>query len=249
MRRKLAAGNWKMNGTRDSLAMLTDLAQRTVLPDTTDVVICPPATLLAQATECVTDSSLRIGAQDCHTDVSGPFTGSISAGMIADAGAETVIVGHSERRAAYAESNAIVCQKVKAAHAAGLDVIICIGETEAQRAAGETLAILADQVMQSCPDVEDTSRVVIAYEPIWAIGTGQVASLAQIDEVHDFLREKLKLRFGNGAEAIRLLYGGSVKPGNASSIFACPNVDGALIGGASLNADDFLDIVDALMRA
>lgn len=246
MARKLAAGNWKMNGTLAALVELDALAQ--VHPDpAVDVLICPPATLLWSAAERVKGQPINIGAQDCHTAASGAHTGDISAPMIADCGATAVIVGHSERREDHNETDDMVRAKSTAAHAAGLTAIICIGETLAQRDAGQTLDVIAAQLQGSTPDSTKADNTVIAYEPVWAIGTGKVPSLKQIGEVHDFMRQNLADRFGeNTAKGIRLLYGGSVKPTNAAEIFAVRNVDGALVGGASLSESDFTPIIQAL---
>ena len=249
MRRKLAAGNWKMNGTGEALTALEAIAGAHPAA-TVDLLICPPATLLYRAAQAVSGSRVRIGGQDCHAANAGAHTGDISASMLADAGASAVILGHSERRADHGETDAQVCDKARAALDAGLIAIICIGETLAQREAGQTLDVVCAQLAGSVPDGIDGSRVVIAYEPVWAIGTGLVPTLDQIAEVHDTLRQQLIGRFGSEtAEAIRLLYGGSVKPGNAAEIFAVSNVDGALVGGASLSAADFSPIVTALEQA
>ena len=248
MRRKLAAGNWKMNGLQASLSELDALAAQ-VSPDAlTDVVICPPATLLDRAVQAAA-SGITIGAQDCHLETSGAHTGDVSAAMIADVGAGYVIVGHSERRAAHHESDAQVRAKAKAATNAGLTTIICIGESEEERVAGATLDVLGGQLAGSVPEGASADNTVIAYEPIWAIGTGKVASFEDIVEVHDFLRGQLTDRLGGAGAAVRLLYGGSVKAGNAASIFEAENVDGALVGGASLKADDFAPIVAALVAS
>ncbi|WP_120501745.1 triose-phosphate isomerase [Roseovarius sp. EL26] len=249
MRRKLAAGNWKMNGTGSSLSELDTLAN--LHPNAAvDILICPPATLLGQAAMQVSTSSVSIGAQDCHADTSGAHTGDISAEMVTDVGATAVILGHSERREDHNEDSELVRIKARAAHAAGLTAIICLGESEAQRDAANTLDIIAGQLAISTPDTATADNTVIAYEPIWAIGTGKVPTLVQIAEVHDFIREKLTSRFGPEiGNAIRLLYGGSVKPTNADDIFTVSNVDGALVGGASLKATDFSPIITALEGA
>ncbi len=249
MRRKLAAGNWKMNGTSQSLAELAALTRQVTADTRTDIVICPPAPLLFRASEITAGTPVLIGAQDCHPDAEGAYTGDISAGMIADTGARIVIVGHSERREAHREDDALIRGKARAALAAGLIPIICIGETEGQRTAGQTLDILSGQLDGSCPDEATGETTVIAYEPIWAIGTGKVPTLEQIGEVHDHLRAQLTARFGADGENFRLLYGGSVKGSNAADIFGVPNVDGALVGGASLKAADFAPIVAALQAS
>ncbi len=246
MRRKLAAGNWKMNGTRASLEELRAL--RAAHADAAcDILICPPATLLALAAGLV--GPIALGGQDCHPAASGAHTGDLSAGQLADAGASYVIHGHSERRADHGETDEQVRAKAQAAHAAGLKAIICVGETLADREAGRTLAVVGAQLAGSVPDGSGGADTVIAYEPVWAIGTGLTPTLAQIAEVHDFLRAELRARFGAGAEGFRLLYGGSVKPSNAAEIFAVANVDGALVGGASLKAADFGPIIAALSAA
>lgn len=249
MKRKLAAGNWKMNGTNASLSMLQSLIATHRSPSV-DILICPPATLIVQAAGLSADSPLQIGGQDCHSATSGAHTGDISAMMLADAGATSVILGHSERRENHNESNALVAQKATIAHAANLIAIICLGESLAQREAAQTLDVIADQLGQSLPDTATGANTVIAYEPIWAIGTGLTPSTAQIQEVHGFIRALLRDRFGpDAAQAFRLLYGGSVKASNAAEIFAIPNVDGALVGGASLVAEDFSPIITALENA
>ena len=246
MRRKLAAGNWKMNGTRTTLAEMDALADASLKPSV-DVLLCPPATLLSEAAKHFSSSAIAIGAQDCHYETAGAHTGDLSAAMIADAGARAVILGHSERREDHNESSALVRRKARAAHAEGLMAVICLGESEAQRLAANTLDIIAGQLATSVPDDATGANTVIAYEPIWAIGTGKVPTTEQIDEVHDFIRSRLIHRFGESeGETIRLLYGGSVKPDNAAEIFASDNVDGALVGGASLKAEDFLPIIRAL---
>ncbi len=249
MRRKLAAGNWKMNGTRADLSVLGDLAGAAT-EDGPEVLICPPATLLHPAATQALGTGIVIGAQTCHEAASGAFTGDISAPMVADAGATHVILGHSERREGYGETNADVANKVRAAWAADLTAIVCVGESLEDREGGTALAVISEQLAYSLPNGATGQRLVVAYEPIWAIGTGKVPSTAQIAEVHDALRAQLGDRFGaaTGA-AVRLLYGGSVKPDNAAEIFATSNVDGALVGGASLTAADFTPIIAALARA
>jgi triosephosphate isomerase (TIM) len=245
MRRKIAAGNWKMNGSAAALAEITTLAQ--MLPDPApEVVICPPAPLLFRACETA-PHGIAIGAQDCHMQEKGAFTGDISAAMIADSGAGFVIVGHSERRDAHAETNSDIRAKTRCAWAAGLTAILCIGESGEDRDANTTLDIIGGQLAGSLPDGADGTNTVIAYEPIWAIGTGKVPTLEQIIDVHDFIRARLIARFGPDiGDAIALLYGGSVKPDNAATIFRAQNVDGALVGGASLTASDFAPIIAAL---
>ena len=250
MRAKLAAGNWKMNGLAASLAEIDALAAAHPAP-ACQVLICPPATLLAQVNGRISQvkAPFQIGGQDCHPNPAGAHTGDISAAMLRDAGAAYVILGHSERRADHAESDALVQAKAAAAHAAGLIAVICVGETGADRDAGRTLAVVGDQLAGSVPDAATQANTVVAYEPVWAIGTGRTPTLAEIAEVHDDLRARLIARFGAAAEGFRLLYGGSVKPSNAAEIFAVANVDGALVGGASLKAADFGAIIAALSAA
>lgn len=245
MRRKMAAGNWKMNGDTGLLAELGTLAtsQTAQAPQ---IVICPPHTLLTRATDATQDSPVEIGGQDCHTEAKGAYTGDIAASMIAETGATHVIVGHSERRDGHGESNHTVRAKAEAAWAVGLNAILCIGESEAERAGKDTLAIIGAQLQASLPDGATAANTVVAYEPIWAIGTGKVPTLDQIIETHDMLRAELTERLGAEGTEIRLLYGGSVKPTNAAEIFQADNVDGALVGGASLKAADFQPIIDAL---
>lgn len=246
MRRKLAAGNWKMNGTRAALDQLDAIASAHPDP-AVDLLICPPATLLSEAAGRMTTHPITIGAQDCHCSESGAHTGDLSAPMLADAGAGAVILGHSERRENYGETSETVREKARAAHAAGLIAVICMGESLSQREAANTLDIIAGQLASSIPDDTTGTNTVLAYEPIWAIGTGMVPTCAQIAEVHDFIRARMQRRFGSDiGQAIRILYGGSVKPSNATEIFAVENVDGALVGGASLKAGDFSPIINAL---
>ncbi|WP_353472569.1 triose-phosphate isomerase [Salipiger sp. H15] len=243
MRRKLAAGNWKMNGLAAALDELQ--AMSAAAGGETEVLICPPATLVAQA--AARAEGIAIGGQDCHASASGAHTGDISAQMLKDAGARYVILGHSERRTDHDEHDEDVRAKTRAAWEAGLTAVVCVGESLAEREAQNTLDIIAGQLAGSIPDGATGHNLVVAYEPIWAIGTGKVPTTDQIGEVHDFMRAKLEKRFGEGAgRSVRLLYGGSVKPGNAAEIFAVSNVDGALVGGASLKAADFLPIIEAL---
>ena len=244
--RPLVAGNWKMNGLAASLAELSALQQRLKerpIPGA-EVMICPPATLLAQARYALRGGGILLGAQDCHVSPSGAHTGDISAEMLADAGATAVIVGHSERRADHGERSELVRAKAEAAHRAGLAAIICIGETEAERKAGHTIEVVGTQLDASLPPDSKASNTVIAYEPVWAIGSGLTPSEADIAEVHGFIRTSLARRLGDTqSEQLRILYGGSVKPTNAASIAAVPNVNGALVGGASLTAKDFFAII------
>lgn len=246
MARKLAAGNWKMNGTRTALAELAAIADA-IKDASADILICPPATLIAAAAEAVSGSKVAIGGQDCHMAITGAHTGDVSAEMLKDAGASAVILGHSERRTDHGETDHQVRAKTEAAQAQGLVAVVCIGETLNEREAGDTLKVVGTQLASSLPDGSTGENTVVAYEPVWAIGTGKVPTLEQIAEVHDFLRAELVARFGAAIGSdIPLLYGGSVKPGNAVEIFAVSNVDGALVGGASLKAADFGPIAAAL---
>ncbi|OWJ84754.1 triose-phosphate isomerase [Haematobacter missouriensis] len=245
--RKLAAGNWKMNGTRTSLAEVDRLIAACPEPGC-DVLICPPATLIAPLVHKA-EGALAVGGQDCHWLTSGAHTGDISAEMLSDAGATHVILGHSERRSDHGETDEVVRAKVQAAWAAGLVAIVCVGETEEERDAGGTLNVIGRQVEGSLPDGASAENTVIAYEPVWAIGTGRTPTATEIAEVHAFLRSRLAIRYGNAGNGMRLLYGGSVKASNCTSVFAIANVDGALVGGASLKAEDFAPIVEALSAA
>ncbi len=246
-RKPLVAGNWKMHGLAASLSeiktLLGLLAERPV-PET-EIMICPPATLLAQARYVLGNSDIMLGAQDCHPDPSGAHTGDISAEMLADAGARAVIVGHSERRTDHGETDAIVRRKAEAAHRAGLMAIVCVGETERQRRDGETLNVVGAQIDGSLPGGATAANTIIAYEPVWAIGTGLTPTLDDVAEVHGFIRGCLKERIGGEGEGVRILYGGSVKPANAGELLSVANVDGALVGGASLKANDFYAILSA----
>ncbi len=246
MRRKLAAGNWKMNGTEDSLIEVERLVAAHAAPSV-DIVLCPPATLLSRM--AARAGHIGVGGQDCHAAASGAHTGDISVAMLADAGASHVIVGHSERRADHGETDATVRAKAEAVLAGGLTAIVCIGETLAEREAGRTLDVVGTQLAGSVPEAATGATAVIAYEPVWAIGTGKVATPVEIAEVHAFIRGELVNRFGAEGNAFRILYGGSVKASNAAEIFAVPDVDGALVGGASLKAADFSPIVTALESA
>ena len=247
MRRKIAAGNWKMNGSRAMLAEVTALMAAHPAPQV-DILICPPATHIALLVDHA-DGRIAVGGQDCHPKPSGAHTGDVAAGMLVDVGATHVILGHSERRADHGETDAMVAAKTLAAWGAGLRAVVCMGETEAQRDAGETLAVIERQFGASVPDGMTARNTVIAYEPVWAIGTGRTPTEAEIAEVHGHLRGLLAARFPDMAEGVRLLYGGSVKASNAAAIFALPDVDGALVGGASLKAADFAPIVAALEAA
>jgi triosephosphate isomerase len=245
--RPLVAGNWKMNGTRAALKELGLMAEGydPVLRSKVDLMICPPAPLVFLAAAAALGTRIGIGAQDCHAEASGAFTGEVSAGMIADAGATAVIVGHSERRQYARETDALVSAKASAAIRAGLTAIVCVGETRAEREASKALAVVGRQVARSVPDGATPSTVVVAYEPVWAIGTGLTPTVADVAEVHALIRKKLVAAHGKQAAGIRILYGGSVKPANAKELMAVPNVDGALVGGASLKAADFLAIAAA----
>lgn len=247
-RRKLAAGNWKMNGTKASLGEVAALAALHPAPGC-DILLCPPATLVAAMAEAAQGTAVAVGGQDCHARPSGAHTGDIAAPMLKDAGATHVILGHSERRADHGETDAMVAAKALAAHVADLVAVICVGETEAERDAGRTLAVIGTQLQGSVPEGATAANTVIAYEPVWAIGSGRTPTLDQIAEVHGFLRDRLVARFGAEGQGMRLLYGGSVKPGNAAEIFAVADVDGALVGGASLKAADFSAIITALDAA
>ncbi len=244
-RRKIAAGNWKMHGTSADLAELGKLIEETK-GAAAEVLVCPPATLIARFAEQARGSHVAIGGQDCHPEAKGAHTGDIAAEMLADAGATHVIVGHSERRADHHEPDALIRAKAEAAWRAGLLAIVCVGETEAERDAGRAREIVALQLQGSVPDRAEAESLVVAYEPVWAIGTGRTPTTDDIAAMHAFIRDELKTRFGPPmAEATRVLYGGSVKPGNAEEIFAVTDVDGGLVGGASLKATDFSQIVAA----
>jgi triosephosphate isomerase len=247
--RPLIAGNWKMNGLKHSMAEFEAMiAGAGAVIAKADLLVCPPATLLAIFAEKTggilpaDQKVLALGAQDCHPKPSGAHTGDISAEMLADAGASFVIVGHSERRADHGETNAWVRQKAEAAWRAGLTAIVCIGEIQAQRDAGQTLDICGGQLSGSLPDGATADNLVVAYEPVWAIGTGLTPTAEDVKQVHQFIRDKLITRFKGEGARIRILYGGSVKPSNAAELMAVSNVNGALVGGASLKAADFLAI-------
>ena len=240
--RPLVAGNWKMNGLKASAAELGRIMQGGGdLWRKTDLMICPPATLLMTFAVVALGSKLQIGAQDCHEQPSGAFTGDISAEMIADVGGVAVIVGHSERRTHHAETDAQVRAKAQAAWRAGLTAIICIGETKAERDAKRTLDVIGRQLDGSLPDGATAANTIIAYEPVWAIGTGVTPTANDVVQAHAFIRERIAKRAAD-AENVRILYGGSVKPSNAGELLTVPNVNGALVGGASLKAEDFLGI-------
>jgi len=241
--RPLIAGNWKMNGLKASSAEFEAmLAGAPAVAGKADLLVCPPATLLAAFADKAKGTSLALGAQDCHPKASGAHTGDISAEMLADAGARAIIVGHSERRADHRETDALVRQKAEAAWRAGLPAIVCIGETREQRDAGKTLDICGTQLLGSLPDGSTAGNLVVAYEPVWAIGTGLTPTPEDVEQVHRFIRESLTRRFKGEGSKIRILYGGSVKPSNAAELMGVANVNGALVGGASLKAVDFLAI-------
>ena len=245
--RPLMAGNWKMNGlSGDGLALAAELVRRAASAKgeeapACDLLVCPPASLLWRVAEALSQSPIAAGGQDCHADAEGAHTGDISAEMLKDAGASYAIVGHSERRAGHSETDALVRAKAEAALGAGLCAIICIGETEAQYRAGETLGVIEKQLAGSLPDGPGAAEVVVAYEPVWAIGTGLTPSLDEIAAVHAHIRGILGGASAEGG-VMRILYGGSVNPANAAEILGLEEVNGALVGGASLNADDFWTI-------
>lgn len=236
--RKLVAGNWKMHGTAESVSEIVRIAA--AIPAGVDAALCLPATLIERAARAV--PGFAIGAQDVHSEAKGAFTGDLSAHQLHEAGASLVIVGHSERRGAHREDDEVVRAKALAAMVAGLDVILCVGESLEQREAGRAVATVTAQLDSSLPPVPIAA---VAYEPIWAIGTGRIPSMGDISEMHGALRQRLRVAYGEVGERVRLLYGGSVKPSNAAAIFAIPDVDGALVGGASLTAAEFLPIVSA----
>jgi len=243
--RSLIAGNWKMNLLKaDGTALATALAGHMKAARGFDMAICPPAQLLGPVAACLAGSSLGLGGQDCHAKTSGAHTGDISAAMLVDIGCGYVIVGHSERRADHGESDAVVRVKAEAAQAAGLIAIICVGETEAERDAGKATVVVESQIRDSVPAGASAANTVIAYEPVWAIGTGKTATTEDIAEIHGHARGVLGQIMGDG-DAVRILYGGSVKPGNAKEILAVKDVGGALVGGASLVAEDFIAIGEA----
>jgi triosephosphate isomerase len=244
--KKLIAGNWKMNMlASDGVALARDIA---AMADgaSCDLLVCPPATILHPVAAALAGTVVALGGQDCHEAESGAFTGDVSAAMVGDAGASHVILGHSERRHGLGETDARVRAKTLAAHASGLIAIVCIGETEAERDAGQTLDVLSTQLAASLPDTGVTgANSVVAYEPVWAIGTGRTPTLEEVEAAHGHIRATLEAALGGEAGAIRLIYGGSMKPENAESLLAVANVDGGLIGGASLSAKSFLAIAAA----
>lgn len=246
--RPLVAGNWKMNGLKAAAGEIEAL--RTAFSGplagiAADVMIAPPATLIGELGGAAAGSPIQLAGQDCHPKASGAHTGDVSAEMLKDAGASAVIVGHSERRADHGEIDPVVRAKAEAAHRAGMTAIICIGETRAEREAGHTLTVVGDQLAGSLPDGATADNTVVAYEPVWAIGTGLTPTADDVAEVHAAIRRDLVERFGRHGEAIRILYGGSVKPDNAKLLMSVANVNGALVGGASLKAQDFIAIIRA----
>jgi len=240
----LIAGNWKMNGTAASIAEAQTVAAQASGAQAR-VAICPPATLIERMSRALAGSTVIVGAQDCRCEQAGAFTGDVSAEMLADAGAKLVILGHSERRAGYAESDELVAHKVAAALRAALEPIVCVGETLEQRRAGQALAVVTEQVRGSLPGALKGQAYSLAYEPVWAIGTGLTPTTAEIEEMHTAIRATLHDLFGADGENPPILYGGSVKPANAGEILHAAQVGGALVGGASLNAEDFLGIIRA----
>jgi len=241
-RRPLVAGNWKMNvSTPAEFARMLAGARKITAAD---ILVCPPATMIAELAAAARGSAVQIGAQDCHAEPSGAFTGDISAEILRQAGASAVIVGHSERRSYHRETDADVRAKALAAWRADLAAIVCIGETRAERDVGRALAVVGSQLDGSVPDGATAENLIVAYEPVWAIGTGLTPTAANVAEMHGLIRRRLTARFGAASEGMRILYGGSVKPSNAKELMAVADVDGALVGGASLKADDFLAIAE-----
>lgn len=242
-RRPLVAGNWKMNGLAASVSELAKIADgAAAYAGKADIMVCPPATLTTAFAARAKGTNVIIGGQDCHAEASGAFTGDIAAEMLRDAGAAAVIVGHSERRQYHAETDAAVQAKAKAAWRAELVAIVCVGETRDERTSGRTLDVIGRQLAGSLPEGVTAANTVVAYEPVWAIGTGLIPTTQDVAEVHGFIREALVTRFPQAGEGVRILYGGSVKPSNANELMGVANVDGALVGGASLKAGDFLGI-------
>jgi triosephosphate isomerase (TIM) len=239
-RRPLVAGNWKMNGLKASIGELEKTIAGAKKLTNVDLIVCPPATLTARFASAARESSVAIGGQDCHAQPSGAYTGDIAAEMLKDAGAAAVIVGHSERRQYHGETNEGVRAKALAARRAGILAIVCVGETRAERDAKQAHAIVGTQLEGSLPDGAD--NIVVAYEPVWAIGTGLTPTVGDVADMHGFIRQRLCARYGEAGEGMRILYGGSVKPANAKELMTVNNVDGALVGGASLKAEEFLGI-------
>lgn len=246
----LVAGNWKMNGlAADSMDRAREIAKRQAAEPglNCEILVCPPATLVRSIGEALGGSAIALGGQDCHAEPSGAFTGDVSAEMLKDAGCRYVILGHSERRALHAESDSTVNAKVKAAWRAGLVAIVCVGETEAERDAGKTLAVVGRQIEGSIPKGATPGNTVVAYEPVWAIGTGRTPTPSEVNDVHAAIRQALG-RLTGALPPFRILYGGSVKPDNAKALLSLADVDGALVGGASLKPDDFWAIAAAYRR-
>jgi triosephosphate isomerase len=248
--RPLVAGNWKMNGLRSAREVLREIQAGYTpgLKGKVELLVCPPATLTYAFAREAVGSRIAIGGQDCHAKESGAFTGDLSAEMLADAGASYVIVGHSERRQYHGEKDLDVCAKASAAHRAALTAVVCVGETRAEREAGKTLELVREQLQGSIPEASNSHNLVVAYEPVWAIGTGLTPTAADVAEVHALIRDELGRLVGRDEQArVRILYGGSVKPSNAAELLAVENVNGALVGGASLVAADFLAIAGAYL--
>jgi triosephosphate isomerase len=243
LRRKLVAGNWKMNGSLAQLGELSRIAAAARDASGVDVAICPPFTLIPSAV--ARSAGLIVGAQDCHAKDSGAHTGNVSAAMLREAGARLVIVGHSERRADQGETDEIVRAKAEAALRQGLHTVVCVGETEAERLAGQAVARVTAQLAGSLPEPSGEGELIVAYEPIWAIGTGRTATPADAGEIHAAIRQSLLARFGDAGGRMRILYGGSCNAGNAAELFAVADIDGGLVGGASLTADQFVPIIEA----
>ena len=244
--RKYIVGNWKMNGLSEQLSDIADIAAIAARHDGVDAGICPPVTLIAAAVAA--NPGFAVGAQDCHFNESGAHTGNVSAAMIREAGATYSILGHSERRADHGETDADVKAKAEAVHAAGLGAIICVGETEEERDAGQAVSVVTGQLAGSFPGGASADWLTIAYEPVWAIGTGRVPEASDVEEMHAAIRAKLGELMGEGSDAVRILYGGSMNGGNAGELLAVPNVDGGLVGGASLNAEKFGPIIEAASK-
>lgn len=245
VRKKLIAGNWKMNCLQEEGLSLAKAVAAQVKAQKwdCDFLICPPFTLLTSIKKCLRGTKIALGAQDVHFAEKGAHTGDISPLMLKDAGCTYTLIGHSERRVDHFESNELICKKAVAAHNAGLNTVICIGETGAERDAGKTIKVCQEEINGSVPDDATAKNTVIAYEPIWAIGTGKTPTAADVEEVHAAIRKALSKKLGKAtANKMRILYGGSVKPANAKELLSLPDVDGALIGGASLKADDFIAI-------
>jgi triosephosphate isomerase len=243
--RPLIAGNWKMHGSRAEAVALARAVAEGAAGLRAELLVCPSFLHVAEVAAALAGSAVAVGGQDCHAAAKGAHTGDVAAPMLRDAGASHVILGHSERRADHGETDSAVRAKAEAAQAAGLVALICVGETEAERDAGRELDVIGAQLAGSVPDTANGADTVIAYEPVWAIGSGRTPTEEQIAAVHRFLRDALEARFGESGSSFRLLYGGSVKPANAAQIFAIPDVDGALVGGASLKATDFGAIISA----